>query len=91
MKHPKIIFTVEKTTDGYSAFAEYKGIIATVGDNYQHLKSMIVEATNLALEAEGRTVSLEEIELCVDLAQFFYFYKEINAKALAERSGVNRT
>ena len=52
---------------------------------------MIVEATNLALEAEGRTVSLEEIELHVDQAQFFDFYKEINAKALAERSGVNRT
>jgi len=39
-----------------------------MGDNYQQLKSMIVEATNLALEAVGRTVSLEEIELRVDLA-----------------------
>lgn len=91
-KVPKIVFTVEKTSDGFSAFGQCKeATIATVGDDFEHLKRMIVEATNLAKDNEAFEITEQDIVLNLDLAQFFQLYKEINAKALAERAGINRS
>jgi predicted RNase H-like HicB family nuclease len=91
MKQTKIAFTVLKEDEGYSAISTYKGLIATQGDTFEELKEMILEATNLALENENRTITLEDIQFHLDLASFFDFYKEINAKALAKRTGINNS
>lgn len=89
----KIPFTIEKTNTGYSAFGYYKKdiLLSTTGADYTELKANILDVTNLALEEENRSITLDDIELTIDLAQFFDFYKELNAKGIAERAGINHT
>ena len=88
----KITFTVEKTSTGYSAYAQYKDNgFGITGGTYQELKDNILEAVNLVLEDEKRTATLNDIELRIDLSQFFDFYKELNAKGIAERAGMNQS
>lgn len=86
----KITITVEKTKTGYSAFAE-KYPVYTVGKSLEELKSNILEAVNLLLEASGKSVTENDLKIVLDLPQFFEFYKVINAKALSERIGMNQS
>ena len=86
----KIEMIVEKTKTGFSAYAE-KYPVYTVGQNLDDLKTQIIEALNLYLEKEGKTVTGRDLKLTLDLAQFFAFYKVINAKALSERIGMNQS
>ncbi len=86
----KIEMIIERTTSGYSAFAE-KLPVATTGKDMEILKSNMVEALNLYFEKSGRTVSYGDIKVTLDLAQFFKFYKVINAKALSARIGMNQS
>ena len=86
----KIVMIVEKTKTGYSAYAE-KYPVYTVGKTLDDLKSQIIEALNLYLEKDGKTVTEKDLKLTLDLSQFFEFYKVINAKALSERIGMNQS
>jgi hypothetical protein len=86
----KIEITVERTHTGYSAFAENYPV-ATTGTNLAELKRNILEALNLHGEEEGLIFKEDQLKIRLDMAQFFEFYKVINAKALSERIGMNQS
>src|SRR4029077_19092857 len=81
---------VEKTRTGYSAYAT-KGMTFTVGKDLAELKKNILEVVNLSLEESGKSITMDDIKVTLDLPQFFSFYKVINAKALSERIGMNQS
>lgn len=86
----KINVTVEKTNTGFSAFAiDYP--VFTTGKTISELSDNLVEALNLYLEDDGVRVDSKNINLEIDLKQFFQYYRVINAKFLAERIGMNAT
>ena len=92
MKKPKINMTITKEDIGYSAYAFIKNIsINTEADNFDELKTNILEAVNLSFEDKGFTYTIEEIKFTFDIKSFFGFYKVINAKALSERIGMNQS
>jgi hypothetical protein len=88
MKNKRIAITVERTGTGYSAYANDYGI-AVVGDTYKELQNNALEAVNLYMEETGKKpISAEDLQITLDLAQFFAFFKVINASALAVRVGM---
>lgn len=86
----KITMVVEKTNTGYSAYSETDGVFTT-GTTLPDLKKNMVEACNLQFEDQGRVVSEADLNIVLDLPQFFEFYKEINATALSRRIGMNQS
>ena len=86
-------FIVEKTFTGYSAYAkDDKYPLTTVGETINELKTNILDALNSYRTFNGLPeVGNESIAVQIDLSQFFEYYKEINAKALAKRVGMNET
>ena len=86
----KITIIVEKTTTGYSAFAEEYSVY-TVGKNLDELKFNILEALNLYFEGSQNAITSDHLKITLDLPQFFEFYKVINAKALSDRIGMNQS
>ncbi len=88
MKKLTIIF--EKTGTGYSAFAEDLPVY-TVGRNLDELKKNIIEALNLYFEERKVEITENDVNIKLDLPQFFDFYKVINAKVLSERIGMNQS
>jgi hypothetical protein len=86
----KIVFNVEKTDTGYSAYYELAdGIAATTGGTMAELKANALESYNLAAEAHA---TLDDIGFKFDIPQFFDYYKGIlNARGLANRVGMNET
>lgn len=92
MRKPKIIMTVIKEDNGFSAHTmSGKNFIATEGNDIDGLRINILEAINLSFKDKDFTYTIEEVELRPDLASFFEFYKVINAKALSERIGMNQS
>lgn len=92
MKRPKIVMTVIKEDDGYSAFTTVQEhFISTQADDYHELKKNVLEAVNLTFQEKGIEYDIEEIKFQLDLPSFFEFYKVINAKALSERIGMNQS
>ncbi len=90
----RIVFVVEKTGTGYSAFAKNfeKYPVGTTGKNMRDLRQNIIDATNLYQEEHGlKHVKEEDIIISLDLQQFFEYYKIINATALAERIGMSQS
>jgi len=90
----KINFIVERTSTGYSAYAENFETfpIGSLGDTIAELKSNILEAANLWLNYEKRKeIVMDQIMLSFDVPSFFEFYGIINAKALSRRIGMNNT
>jgi predicted RNase H-like HicB family nuclease len=86
----KIKMVVERTKTGYSAYAA-KYPVYTTGKSLDELKANMLEAVNLYLEKQGKTLTEKDLEITLDLPQFFEFYKVINAKALSERIGMNQS
>lgn len=86
----KVRIIVEKTRTGYSAYAEDYAVYST-GKTLEQLRSRILEAVNLLLEDDGKSVADSDLQMILDLPQFFGFYKVINAKALSERIGMNQS
>ncbi|WP_423147700.1 hypothetical protein [Rubrolithibacter danxiaensis] len=89
----KIVFVVEKTETGFSAYAEdfEKNPVGTTGTSMAELKEQILNAINLYKEHNGENpVTEEDIPIRLDVAQFFEYYKEINATALGKRVGMNK-
>lgn len=89
----KIVFIVEKTSDGFSAFAEDDNIpAATSADTMAELRINIVDAYNSIAELRGLPeVTIDDIDIQLDLPQFFNYYKVINASALGSRIGMDKT
>lgn len=86
----KVNAIVEKTETGFSAFAiDYP--VFTTGNTISELLDNIVEALNLYFEDDGIQVEAKNVNLEIDLKQFFQYYRVINAKFLAERIGMNAT
>ena len=89
----KIEFIVEKTNDGFSAYAvDDKIAVATSGDNFTELKANILDAYNSYAEfKELKQASSNDISILLDIPQFFQFYKVINASALGAKIGMDKT
>lgn len=89
----KIEFLVEKTSDGFSAYALDNSLaIATSGDTFPELKENIVDAYNSYAEIKGLDeVTIDDIAIRLDVKQFFEYYKIINASALGARIGMDKT
>ncbi|MDQ7949534.1 MAG: hypothetical protein REI93_11855 [Pedobacter sp.] len=89
----KVVFIVEKTKDGFSAFAENEDLpVATSADTMAELKENIVDAYNSYAEIKLLDqLTLNNIAIQLDLPQLFEFYKEINASALGSRIGMDKT
>jgi len=87
----KVNLIVEKTSTGFSAYAE-KYPVYTTGASITELKKNILEALNLYNEEmELPLISEDQISVNLDLPQFFEYYKVINAKALSSRVGMNQS
>lgn len=86
----KINMIVERTKTGYSAYAE-KHPVYTVGSSLEELKTNILESLNLYFKEQRKTITEKDLQINLDLPQFFDFYKVINAKALSERIGMNQS
>lgn len=89
----KIVFIVEKTNNGYSAYAlEDSVAVATSADTMHELKQNILDAYNTyAEENDLKEVVLDDIVIRLDVPQFFEFYNIINASALGSRIGMDKT
>ena len=89
----KIVFIIEKTSDGFSAYAEDDNIhAATSGDTVAELRTNIVDAYNSYAEIKGWPEStIDDITIQLDLPQFFEYYKVINASALGAIIGMDKT
>ena len=84
----KITSKIEKTKTGFSAFAvDYP--VFTTGKTISELAKNLTEALNLYFEDDGFKVAENNINMEIDLKQFFQFYRVINAKFLANRIGMN--
>ncbi len=92
MKKKMINVRIIKEDQGYSATAVVENnFIGTQSENYDELKSMILEALNLAFEDDNLIYEVEDLRFEYDLDSFFTFYRVINAKALSERIGMNQS
>ena len=86
----KVKVIIEKTGTGFSAYAvNYNAY--TTGKTISELQENILEALNFYFEDQNIKISKENIELKIDLKQFFQYYRVINSKYLAERIGMNPT
>ena len=88
----KIRGFIEKTGTGFSACAD-DFPVCTTGDDLAEIRSNMVEAMNLYYEETDpkKVISEEDLNLRLDLASFFLYYKVINAKAFSKRLGMNQS
>ena len=92
MKKQTVKIRVMKEDKGYSATTRVdNNFIATESESFDELKTMILEALNLAFEDKGIVYVINDLRFEYDLESFFDFYKVINAKALSERIGMNQS
>ena len=89
MKKVKVI--VEKTSTGYSAYAD-KYPVYTTGEDVKELMDNMIEAFNFYLEEIGEkgTIFKKNLELSFSIPSFFELYP-INVKHFANRIGMNYT
>lgn len=87
----KIKVTVEKTSTGYSAYAD-KYPVYTTGEDVRDLLDKLVEAFNFYLEESGEkgSISKKNLALIFSIPSFFELYP-INVRHFAERIGMNYT
>ena len=84
----KIVFIIEKTDTGFSAYThDYP--IYTTAVTMNELLNNASEA--FALYFEDGKYNTQQIYFEIDFKQFFQYYKVINSKALAEKIGMNPT
>jgi len=86
----QIVFIVEKTDTGFSAYSDTYSVYTT-GQNFTELLINATEASNLCFEDQEIYVTEKNIKLEIDLQQFFKYYRIINAKYLAARIGMNES
>ena len=86
----KVAITVEKTSTGYSAYADHEDVFST-GKDIPELYANLVEALNLAYEEDAVEITRDNLKLHLDLKQFFQYYRVLNATFLANHIGMNPT
>lgn len=88
----KIKVKVEKTTTGFSAYAERYSAFTT-GRTVAELVANMVESLNLYFEEAGakKVVTPNDLIFEVDLTSVFEVFPVINVKALSGRLGMNYT
>jgi predicted RNase H-like HicB family nuclease len=86
----KVVFILEKTDTGFSAYASDYPIFTT-GKTISELLDNAYEAAGLFFEEEEIKITHENIKFEVDFEQFFKYYRVLNSKFLAERIGMNPT
>lgn len=86
----KLRVLVEKTSTGFCAGADEYAVYTT-GRTISEIIENMVEAFNLHFEDDGIEVKTKNIELHMNLAQFFQEYPVLNAKLLADHIGMNYT
>ena len=84
----KIMVIIEKVDTGFTAYAKDYPVYST-GSTMNELLENIMEAFSLYFEDIKFNAS--QISCEIDFKQFFQYYKVINAKALAEKIGMNPT
>ncbi len=84
----KIVMIIEKTIDGFSGYAKDYPVFTT-GQSMNELMDNAAEALSLYFSEEKFSISRVTFE--VDFKQFFKYNRVINAKALAEKIGMNPT
>jgi transcriptional regulator with XRE-family HTH domain len=89
MKNLKVI--VEKTSTGYSAFAE-KHSVFTTGNTIKELTENIIEALNFYFEESGSSMNAarKNIDFTFSIPSLFELYP-INTRQFASRIGMNYT
>jgi hypothetical protein len=85
----KITIIVEKTETGFSAYSEEYPIFTT-GRTIPELINNALESAQLYFD-EKYKVAHENLKFEIEFAQFFQYYKVLNAKFLAEKIGMNPT
>lgn len=88
----KIVFIVEKTSDGFSAYAEDAAKIPafTGGDTMAEVRVNILDAYNSVAELRGwPEVTMSEITVQINVAQFLEHYKLTNV--LGPRIGMSKS
>jgi predicted RNase H-like HicB family nuclease len=87
----KISVIVEKTNTGFSAYAE-KYPVFTSGTDITELTANIIEALDFYFEEAGENITVlkKDLDLNFSIPSLFQLYP-INAKAFAERIGMNYT
>lgn len=85
-----IVFTIEKTDSGFSAFSESYPIYTT-GSSISDLAENALEASSLFFEDQKHNLTHEEIKFKIDWKQFFKYYRVLNSRFLAEKIGMNPT
>ena len=83
-----IVIIIEKTIDGFSGYAKDYPVFTT-GQSMSELMDNAAEALSLYFNEEKFSISRVTYE--IDFKQFFKYYRVINAKALAEKIGMNPT
>ncbi len=87
----KVVFIVEKTKTGYSAYAEDYNA-ATTSSTYEELKENILDSLNTLLEYEGKKLAkIDDITIKFDMQQFLNYYKGINVLDISEKIGMNNS
>ncbi len=81
---------VDKTSTGYAAMASGLDVYTTA-ETITELYTNLVEAINYALEEKNITIQKKDLQLRINLPQFFKYYKVLNAKVLAERIDIHPT
>jgi predicted RNase H-like HicB family nuclease len=84
----KIVVIIEKTKDGFSAYAKDYPVFTT-GSSINTLFQNIKEAFILYFDDEK--FSDTQLSYEIDFSQFFKYYKVLNSKAFAGRIGMNPT
>ena len=83
----EIIVVIEKSDTGFSAYAEAYPVFTT-GASMNELIDNTMEAFSLYFKNEK--FNPVQIGFEIDFKQFFQYYKVLNAKALAEKIGMNK-
>lgn len=83
-----IVFIVEKTDTGFSAFTENYPIYTT-GSTMPEVTRNALEAAQLFFEEENSKISQEDLRFELEWKQFFQYYRVLNAKFLAAKIGMN--
>lgn len=89
----EIVFIVEKTSDGFSAYAEDAAKIPafTGGDTMAEVRSNILDAYNSVAELKGwPEVAIDQITLKYDLEQLFDHFG-INPDIFAQSIGLDQS
>jgi predicted RNase H-like HicB family nuclease len=86
----KLVFILEKTKTGFSAYASDYPIFTT-GKSIPELLENAYEAASLFFGEEDARLSHVDINYEIDFEQFFKYYRVLNSRFLAKRIGMNPT